>query len=65
MDTLQIDGMSCQHCVGSVKEALEAIEGLSEVVVDLDAGKAAFTNAGVDRETIRSAIRSIGFDPGE
>ncbi len=65
METLQIDGMSCQHCVGAVTKALEAIEGVSEVAVDLDGGKASFTNTGVDRESIRSAIRNIGFDPGE
>lgn len=65
MDTLQIEGMSCQHCVGAVTKALEAIDGISGVLVDLDAGKASFTNAGVDRELVRSAIRNIGFDPGE
>lgn len=65
MDKIQVSGMSCQHCVGAVTEALESIEGLTEISVDLDAGEASFTHAGIDRELIRNAIRQIGFDPGE
>jgi len=65
MDSLKIKGMSCQHCVGSVQDALEKISGLSQVTVNLDAGEAQFENSGVDREVIRNAIKGIGFDPGE
>ena len=63
MDTIQVGGMSCQHCVGAVSKALAEIEGLSEVSVDLDSGTVNFVNSGVDREIIRSAISKIGFDP--
>jgi copper chaperone len=65
MDTLKIKGMSCQHCVGSVKKVLETIPGLSRISVSLDAGQATFTNNGVDRARIRAAISKIGFEPGE
>jgi len=63
MESLKIKGMSCQHCVGSVKKALEDISGLSRVTVNLDAGEASFENEGVDREEIRAAIAKIGFEP--
>jgi len=63
MESLKIKGMSCQHCVGSVKKALEDISGLSRVTVNLDAGEATFENEGVDREEIRAAIAKIGFEP--
>ena len=63
MEILKIKGMSCQHCVGSVKKALEDISGLSRVTVNLDAGEASFENEGVDREEIRAAIAKIGFEP--
>jgi len=63
MDELKIKGMSCQHCVGSVKQALEALGGLSDVSVDLDAGEATFTNDGVSIEEIKAAITGIGFEP--
>jgi len=65
MDSLKIKGMSCQHCVGSVQDALEKISGLSQVTVNLDAGEAHFESSGVDRAVIRNAIKGIGFDPGE
>ena len=65
MERLKIEGMSCQHCVGSVKKVLEDISGLSQVTVDLDAGEATFENDSVGREEIRAAITKIGFEPGE
>ena len=63
MESLKIKGMSCQHCVGSVKKALEDISGLSRVTVDLEMGEASFENEGVEREEIRAAITKIGFEP--
>jgi copper chaperone len=65
MERLKIKGMSCQHCVGSVKKALEDISGLSQVTVDLDAGEATFKNDHVVRDEIKAAITKIGFEPGE
>ena len=65
MDKIKVSGMSCQHCVGAVRKALEEIEGLTEVRVDIDAGEASFMNAGIDRRVIQAAITGIGFDPGE
>lgn len=65
MDSIKIKGMSCAHCVGSVKRALEDISGLSQVSVKLDKGEASFVNQGVPREQIRAAINKIGFEPGE
>jgi len=65
MDTLKINGMSCQHCVGAVKKALEKFPGLSQVSVNLEAGKATFINNGEDRQQLRAAISKIGFEPGD
>jgi copper chaperone len=64
MDTLKIKGMSCQHCVGAVKKALEKIPGLSQVAVNLEAGEVTFANNGVERQQVRAAISKIGFEPG-
>ena len=65
MESLKIKGMSCQHCVGSVKKTLENIAGLSQVTVNLEAGEATFENDNVVREEIRTAISKTGFEPGE
>ena len=65
METLKVKGMSCEHCVASVKKALENIPGLSQVKVNLQTGEASFANAGVERGKIREAIKKIGFEPGD
>ncbi|GAB4339319.1 MAG: heavy-metal-associated domain-containing protein [Desulfobulbaceae bacterium] len=61
MTTIKINGMRCQHCVGSTKQALEAIPGVSNVTVDLDKGEASF-EGDVPLETVKEAIAKIGFE---
>ncbi len=63
MQTIQIKGMSCQHCVQSVTEALEKLNGLQNIRVDLEHGQASFENSGnLDEQTIKNTIISIGFE---
>jgi copper chaperone len=40
MILLKIEGMTCGHCVASVKTALSAVTGAEAVEVDLKAGTA-------------------------
>lgn len=62
MAVVKVKGMSCQHCVGSVTKAIENLEGVSNVKVDLGKGEASFD--GVDQvEAVKNAIRKIGFEP--
>ncbi|MFT5726802.1 MAG: copper chaperone [Desulforhopalus sp.] len=65
MDTIKVSGMSCKHCVSAVTKALEELEGLEKVVVDLTTNEVSFVNNGVEREKIRSVISQIGFDPAK
>jgi copper chaperone len=63
MTTIKIKGMSCQHCVMAVTKALNGIEGVKEVRVDLAKGEATFTEEKpVDRILIRERIAKAGFD---
>ncbi|SPF41466.1 COP-associated protein [Syntrophobacter sp. SbD1] len=65
MKTLKIKGMSCQHCVKSVKKALEEIEGISNVAVDLQTGEATFEETRpVDGSIIREKIQKAGYELG-
>lgn len=61
MNTVKIKGMSCQHCVASVKKALEALPGVSNVTVDLDNNQATF-EGNPDAVAVEKAITSIGFE---
>lgn len=56
-----IKGMSCQHCVASVKEALEKIPGIENVEVNLDKGEADYQGQ-APAETVTAAITKIGFE---
>ena len=60
MTTIKIKGMSCQHCVASTTKALEAIDGISNVTVDLEKGEARY-EGDVSQEIIKDAIKKIGF----
>ena len=60
MQIVKVEGMKCQHCVGSVKKALEEIKGVSGVVVDLDKGQASFEGE-VSVDLVKEAIVSKGF----
>lgn len=65
MESINIKGMSCQHCVGSVENALAAVAGVSQIEVSLKKGQVRYLGSNVDREQVREAIRQIGFEPGE
>ena len=63
MNTVKIKGMRCGHCVASVTKALEAIDGVTSVKVDLAKGEAVYDeSAPVEIKTIRAAISAIGFE---
>ena len=65
MKTLKIKGMSCQHCVKAVKKALEEIEGIDNVSVDLATGEAVFDETRpVDADLIREKVEKAGYELG-
>ena len=60
--TLTIDTMTCMNCVRHVKNAIEAIEGASDVVVDLDKGTASFTLTDADLlNAVKKSIEDAGY----
>ncbi len=62
MEKVKIQGMSCQHCVMAVTKALNKIEGLKDVKVDLEKGEASFENSRrVPSAKIQQAIEEAGF----
>ena len=66
MPAITVTGMSCQHCVGAVTKALEAINGISDVKVDLLSGKVEWKETTpVEIETVKNAIKAIGFEVKE
>jgi copper chaperone len=63
---LRVKGMSCQHCVMSVKKAVGQLEGIQNVDVDLQKGEVRFENTkGISIDRIAKAITEAGFQVGE
>ena len=65
MPTVQVKGMSCDHCKQSVTEAVSKIAGVASVEVDLQKGQATWADADpaapVSVAAVRDAINRIGF----
>ncbi len=61
---IRIEGMSCQHCVASIENAVGTLEGVEAVTVSLDNKNAAvsFDENQVEISKIHEAIEEIGFD---
>ncbi|WP_418280229.1 heavy metal translocating P-type ATPase [Halorubrum sp. DTA98] len=62
---LEIGGMSCSTCSGTVQEALEALPGVEEASVNFatDEGTVSYDPAHVKLAAIYDAIREAGYDP--
>lgn len=59
----RIEGMTCGHCVAAVTAALSALEGVSGVEVDLEAGSATVTSdEEFDHAAVGAAIHEAGYE---
>ncbi len=60
---LKVKGMSCQHCVKTVTKALEQLEGLKNIQVDLEKGEVRFENIhGISNDRMIRAITDAGYE---
>ncbi len=63
--TLKIQGMSCNHCVMAVTKALNGIDGVKDVNVDLEKGEATFNREdSVDLDQVKKQVELEGFSVG-
>lgn len=62
---VKIKGMSCEHCVKTVKKALEEIDGITNVAVDLTTGEATFEETHpVEKDLVREKVKKAGYELG-
>ncbi len=59
-----ITGMNCPHCQNAVKKAIAAVDGVSAVEVDLQAGIAT-VDGSVDHKAVIEAVHAAGFEARE
>jgi len=63
MTTINIKGMSCNHCVMAVTEALNEIDGVKDIKVNLAEGEATFDEVTpVDMNTVKEKIKKAGYE---
>jgi copper ion binding protein len=61
--TYEVQGMTCGHCVSTVRAEVGAIQGVSDVQVDLASGRVTVTSQGpLDTDTLRAAVDEAGYD---
>lgn len=59
--TLRIDGMSCGHCVASVKKALERLDGVTIENVAVGTATVAYDPAVASPSRIADAVSDAGY----
>ena len=62
MATIKTKGMSCNHCVMAVTRALDEIEAIKNVKVDIAKGEAIFEGKPVDMDLVREKIKEAGYE---
>lgn len=62
--TLQVQGMSCGHCVNSIEGSIGNLNGVKSVKVHLDNGTVdvEFDSNTVSLEEIKNEIEAQGYD---
>ena len=60
--TYTVTGMTCGHCVASVKEEVGEVAGVSAVDVDLESGAVTVTSEQpLDDAAVRAAVEEAGY----
>ena len=65
--TLKVSGMTCQHCVRAVTQALESQDGVTDAQVDLQAGRARveYDEGRVTPDQLANAVTDEGYTAEE
>ena len=56
-----IDGMTCNHCVDSVRKSLKNIKDVKDIDIDLASGKLSYNGPSNAKKNIEKSILSLGF----
>ncbi|MBP2706163.1 heavy-metal-associated domain-containing protein [Microbispora sp. RL4-1S] len=61
--TYTVAGMTCGHCVSSVKEEVGEVPGVTEVEVELDGGLVTVhSDTPVEPAQIKAAVEEAGYE---
>jgi copper chaperone len=60
MIQFQVEGMSCNHCVGAITRAVQGIDPAARVSADVPA-QSVKVESGADVQALRAAIEEAGY----
>ena len=60
-ETINIQGMSCGHCVKGVREALEELDGVQVEDVQIGSARIQYDPQTTSQEEVREAIQEAGY----
>lgn len=60
METYHVKGMTCQHCVRAVTEAIKGLPNVEDVQVDLESGVVKI-KGNPDKVAVKKAIEEEGY----
>ena len=61
MQNFKVSGMTCDHCVRAVTQAIQRLDPAASVDVDLAAGRVAVRGAKADPADLAAAIAEEGY----
>ena len=59
--TINVEGMSCNHCKMTVESNLSRLEGIESVKADPDRGNVIIGGETIDLEAVRNMVNSLGY----
>jgi copper chaperone CopZ len=57
-----VAGMTCNHCVLSVREEVSAVAGATDVAVDLHSGQMIVAGEGFSDDAVKAAVAEAGYE---
>ena len=60
--TYSVAGMTCGHCVTSVREEVSEVAGVASIHVDLASGRLTVAGDGFSDEAVAAAVRDAGYE---
>ncbi len=58
-------GMTCEHCVLSVKEEVSDVAGVESVDVDLESGRMSVAGDSYADRAVKAAVEEAGYEVAE
>ena len=60
--TYTVQGMTCSHCVLSVREEVSDVAGVDQVDVELETGRLTVAGEGFSDDAVKAAVSDAGYE---